>query len=247
MITIRPPAAEIEPLMVDRVYALIRHDILTCTLAPGAAISESALAERYGFGKAPIRTALSRLKQEALVHSSPRRSYVVMPITLRDVRELYELRLLLEPASCRLAAGKVDAERLAKLDAICQLGYEAGDPDSTLRFLDANQRFHLTVAEATGNRRLMRTLAQVLDELARVMHIGLAQGNHAAELQHEHASLLEALQAGDGERAEALCKSQITASRDMVISAVLGSRQLRLQRLSCSLRDRHRIHPRDRR
>jgi DNA-binding GntR family transcriptional regulator len=226
MIPIRPQAAEVEPLMVDQVYALIRHDILACILAPGTAISESALAERYGFGKAPIRAALLRLKQESLVHSSPRRSYVVMPITLRDVHDLYELRLVLEPASCRLAAGKVDAERLARLDEICKLGYEPGDVDSTLRFLDANQRFHLTVAEATGNKRLLRMLAQVLDELTRVMHIGLGQGNRAAELQHEHASLLEALLSGDGKRAEALCNAQIISSRDMVINAILSSPQL---------------------
>lgn len=223
MIPTHPQSAEIEPLMVDRAYALIRHDILTCALAPGAPISESALAERYGFGKAPIRAALLRLKQEALVHSSPRRSYVVMPITLRDVHELFELRLVLEPASCRLAAGKVDTEELARLDAICKLGYEAIDPGSVLRFLDANQRFHLTVAEATGNRRLLRMLTQVFDELTRVMHIGLGQSNRTAELQHEHESLLAALLTGDGRRAEALSEEQIIASRDMVIDAICTS------------------------
>ncbi|HYD80716.1 MAG TPA: GntR family transcriptional regulator [Paucimonas sp.] len=226
MATTRPQSAEIEPLMVDQAYALIRHDILTCKLTPGASISESLLAERYGFGKAPIRAALSRLKQEGLVHSSPRRSYIVTPITLRDVHELYELRLVLEPACCRLAAGKVDATHLAQLDAICKLGYTPGDPDSTLRFLDANQRFHLTVAQATGNRRLLRMLAQVLDEMTRVMHIGLGERNRNAEMQHEHASLLEALQAGDGKQAADLCEEQIVASRDMVISAILNSPEL---------------------
>jgi len=226
MNTSRTDSPEIEPLMVDRAYALIRHDILTCTLAPGAAVSESLLADRYGFGKAPIRAALSRLKQEQLVHSSPRRSYVVTPITLRDVHELYELRLVLEPACCKLAAGKVDATHLAQLDAICKLGYTPGDPESTLRFLDANQRFHLTVAQATGNRRLMKMLAQVLDEMTRVMHIGLGQRNRTTEMQHEHESLLEALQSGDGNRARDLCEAQIIASRDMVINAILSSPEL---------------------
>ncbi|MDH4115725.1 MAG: GntR family transcriptional regulator, partial [Burkholderiaceae bacterium] len=200
-----------------------RSDILTCVLRPGDAISEATLVGRYGVGKAPVRAALSRLRQEGLVSASPRRSYVVAPITLRDVQELYALRLILEPATARLAAGKVDARRLEKLDAICRKGYTPGDPASTLRFLAANREFHLQVAESGGNQRFVRLLAQILDETTRVMHIGLALRNRNAEMQHEHHALLDALQRNDGEAAARIAEQQVAASRDMVLSGLLGS------------------------
>jgi DNA-binding GntR family transcriptional regulator len=207
--------------MSDAVYGAIRADILTCVLAPGQSISEASLATRYGFGKAPIRAALSRLRQEGLVSASPRRSFEVSSLTLRDARELYELRLLLESASARMAAGRVDIKRLDKLNHICRKGYTPGHSGSTLRFLDANREFHLEIARASGNQRFMRLLSQVLDETTRVMYVGLGLRNRNDEMQHEHDALMDALQAGDGPRAERIAADQVAASRDMVLTALL--------------------------
>lgn len=214
------------PLLADQVYAAIRSDILICALPPGEPVSEAGLAARYGFGKAPVRSALSRLRQDGLVSASPRRSYVVSPITLRDVQELYALRLLLEPASARLAAGRVDARRLERIDAVCRKGYTPGDPASTLRFLDANREFHLQIAEAGGNQRFIKLLAQVLDETTRVMQLGLGLRNRNAEMQHEHHNLLAALKSGDGDAAARIAEHQVAASRDMVLGALLNSSAL---------------------
>jgi DNA-binding GntR family transcriptional regulator len=209
--------------MTDQVYEAIRRDILSCALAPGAAISEANLASRYGFGKSPVRLALTRLRQEGLVFASPRRSFAVSTITLRDVQELYGLRLVLEPAVARLAAGKADVRALKKVDAVCQRGYVPGDAPSTLRFLDANRAFHLGIAQASGNLRLLRVLTQVFDETTRVMHIGLGLRNRSTEMQHEHESLLTALERGDGEAASRIAEEQVAASRDMVLAALIQS------------------------
>lgn len=211
------------PLMSDQVYEAIRRDILCCTLAPGDAISEASLATRYGYGKSPVRLALSRLRQEGLVYASPRRSFVVSSITLRDVHELYELRLVLEPAAARLAAGKTDVRALKKVDSICRKGYVPGDAVSTMRFLDANRAFHLGIAEASGNLRFVRLLAQVFDETTRVMNIGLALRNRSVEMKHEHEALLAALERGDGTEAARIAEEQVMASRDMVLAALHGS------------------------
>lgn len=212
-----------ETSLSDQAYELLRRDILTCVLVPGTAVSEASLCTRYDLGKAPVRSALSRLRQEGLVSASPRRSFVVAPITLRDVQELYALREILEPATVRLAAGRVDSKRLEKLDAICRKGYTPGDPASTLRFLEANREFHLQIADASGNQRFARLLAQVLDETTRVMHIGLGLRNRNAEMQHEHHALLAALENGDGDAAARIAESQVAASRAMVLAGLMTS------------------------
>lgn len=216
------PAAKTDSLS-DRAHAAIRRDIVSGVLPPGEAVSELALSVRYGFGKAPVRSALSRLRQEGLVDSSPRRSCAVSAITLRDVHEVYELRALLEPAGAQRAAGRVDIDMLRAIDAECRTGYAPGDAASTLRFLEGNRRFHLTIAEAAGNLRIVRLLAQALDETTRVMTIGLAQRDRNAEMAHEHHELLQALACGDGEAAADIARQQVLASRDMVIGALLRS------------------------
>ncbi len=219
----REPAAE--PLLLnDRAYERIKHDIISCMLPPGSGISESQLGAQYGFGKAPIRMALQRLAHEGLVRAMPRRGYVVSPVTLQDIQDIFELRLMLEPQAARLAAGKVDASRLKLLDDVCRAGYRPGDIASTHRFLQANASFHVAIAQATGNQRLAHTIEALLDEMTRLLHMGLTSRDRTTEMQHEHGALVRALRRGDGTTAEQICREQIEAAREMVVNAALKSR-----------------------
>src|ERR1700722_4589776 len=91
-------------LLKERVYELIRLDILTFRLKPGEKTSERSLAARYGMGVSPIRAALPRLVQEGLIDKTAERGTFVAPLTLRAVRDTYHMRYLLEPAAAELAA-----------------------------------------------------------------------------------------------------------------------------------------------
>jgi len=87
----------------DDAYARIRRDILSCHLMPGASTTESQLMSDYGIGKNSVRIALVRLIQEGFVRSIPRQGYRITPITLKDVEEVFALRVQLEPLAARLA------------------------------------------------------------------------------------------------------------------------------------------------
>src|SRR3970040_1475183 len=93
------------PLLSDRAYERIRHDIISCLLAPGTEISEAQLCSHYKIGKPPVRMALNRLAHDGLVRAIPRRGYRVTPVTVKDVHDVFELRLMLEPPPARTAAG----------------------------------------------------------------------------------------------------------------------------------------------
>lgn len=207
----------------DAAYVEVRTDILRCVLEPGRQLTEQELAERYGYGKAPIRTALTRLRHERLVESTPRRGWAVAPITLRDVRELFQIRLILEPPAARLAAGRLDEAHLHEFETAVQRGYSPGDPASQASFLEANRRFHLTVAEASGNHRLADVINQVLEEVGRVLHLGLAMDDYGDRFQHEHQDLIQALVAGDGDAAEQLTHDAIRGGEEMALEAVLNT------------------------
>lgn len=210
----------------DIAYERIKRDIVRCVLEPGVRVSESALALRYGLGKAPVRAALLRLRQDRLVRSLPRLGYIIAPVTLEDVHDIFEFRLLLEPAAARRAVGRVDGQRLRRLDALCRAGYTPGNRASAAAFLQANKEFHVTMARASGNERLAEALAHLLDEMERIFHIGLAARNRTKEMQHEHKELVDALVAGDGDAAERICITQIEAARRMVTNALSSSPSL---------------------
>jgi DNA-binding GntR family transcriptional regulator len=214
------------PLLTERAYEQLRRDIISCSIPPGTEISEGQLCSQYDLGKAAVRVALTRLSHDGLVRAIPRRGYMVVPVTLQDIQDVFELRLMLEPAAARLAAGKVNAQQLRMYDEVCCAGYEPGNAKSTARFLEANKAFHVAIAKATGNARLATTVEHLLDEMTRLMHLGLGLRKRAQEAQYEHKALVKALVRADGEAAERICREQIAASRQMIVSAVLTSRSV---------------------
>jgi len=214
------------PLLTERAYERIHRDIICCAIAPGSEISEAQLCSQYKLGKAGVRVALTRLSHDGLLRAVPRRGYRVVPVTLQDIHDVFELRLMLEPAAARMAAGKVSTRELKTYDEVCRSGYQPGDAKSTSRFLEANKAFHVAIAQATGNARLAAAIEHLLDEMTRLLHLGLGLRKGPQEMQHEHKALVKALARADGESAERICREQIEASRNMLLSAILTSRSV---------------------
>jgi len=134
--------------LVDQAYFAIKRSVIDCELAPGESITEEQLAQQYRVGRAAVRAALKRLTQEKLVDIGVRQRYTVTPLTLRHVNELFAVRALLEPHAARLAAGRIDAAHLRRLDELCQARYVVGDIFSARAFLRLNTEFHTTIARA---------------------------------------------------------------------------------------------------
>src|SRR5258705_382776 len=81
--------------------------------------------------------------------------------------------------------------RLRALDEACRAGYQPGDAKSTSRFLDSNKAFHVEIARATGNERLADAVEQLLDEMTRLLHLGLGLRNRSQEMLREHRALVK--------------------------------------------------------
>lgn len=202
-------------------YARLRREIVSCRIAPGARLTEPAIMERFGLGKASCRVALQRLIQEGFVTSIPRQGYRVVPVTLRDVEEVFALRLALEPLAARGAAGRVDRARLEELERACRAPM-TGDVDSRIdEFLNANRCFHMAIAEASGNRRLCRMLSELLDEMTRLVALGFGGQGVCPSIADDHRLLIEHLSAGDGEAAAAVARRHVETFREMTIEKVL--------------------------
>jgi DNA-binding GntR family transcriptional regulator len=200
----------------------LRHAIVRLELEPGAPVSEAQLVARFGFSKAAIRAALARLRAERLVLAEPRRGHVIAPLTLRDVREIYDLRLLLEPPAAAAAAGRIATDELAHLRARSEPALDLDDPASVEQFMEANRAVHVAVATAGGNRRAALIVARLLDdsERARLVALRAGAGGRGLRARDEHRALLAALEVGDGEEAARLMAAAIRAFRDELLDAL---------------------------
>jgi DNA-binding GntR family transcriptional regulator len=150
--------------LAGQVYETIKREIITCTLMPGQQIAQPQLAERYGVGVTPVREALQKLAREGLIQSIPRFGYLVKTITITDISEIFELRAILECAAVRLAAIRATPAQLELLEKLADCTYVYKDRASYSEFLSYNREFHLELAIASGNRRLVETISQSLDE-----------------------------------------------------------------------------------
>ncbi|MCY0386761.1 GntR family transcriptional regulator [Robbsia sp. Bb-Pol-6] len=208
----------------EEAYVAIRADVLSCRLAPEAMVTEPELMRRYGLGKNSCRHALIRLVQEGFLAAIPRQGYRIAGITLKDVEEVFALRVALEPLAANLAVGKVDIALLRQYEAACRVPHPVLDLDSQIGvFLDANKAFHLTIAAASGNHRLYRILCGLFDEMSRLVAMGFGVQKQKPEIKHDHHALIDAFEAGDGKRAELIARRHIETFQAMTLEKVYES------------------------
>jgi DNA-binding GntR family transcriptional regulator len=210
-------------LLSEIAYEKIKEAIIVNELAPGQAVSESQLAERFAMGKAPLRRALASLTQEGLVQPQSRRGYIIEPLTMKDIHDIWAVRLLLETEAARLAAGNVDEQYLKRLDRVCKKGYIHGNRATQRAYLSANRDFHLAICRSSGNARLAKILEQLIDHMSRMLFLGILVAQSADHWEHGHSELVTALVNGDGEKAATITKAHLESSREYVLNAVMKS------------------------
>jgi len=207
-------------LLSSRAYQFIKEDIVNCTLTPGQFIAQISLADKYKVGLTPIREALRQLITEGFVQPVPRLGYIVSPVTTRDVEEIFEMRLILETSSARLAIARGTELELRDLVQAADFTYTYKDRQSYSTFLAQNKTYHLKVATLAKNNRLVQQLSKTMDELTRVFHMGLDIRDSTEEMREDHLNLANALLERDASLAERLVRSEILLSRERVMEAL---------------------------
>lgn len=200
----------------NRIYTELRRSIIMGHRPPGERLDVEKLAEGFGTSVTPIRDALQMLSEAGLVTIKPRSGYFVTRITLKQLRDLLELREILELASVERAAVSITDEQLAALDHVHR-GYTGDDDESYDRYTEENRHFHCLIAEASGNMELAEVLGRLHDRLARLMVIC-----HAGKsMEITHARIVGALRAHDVEAARQAILSELTATRVTILEYLI--------------------------
>lgn len=206
--------------LAERAYQLLRADIISCVLRPGQQVVQSRLAERYQIGTTPIRDALHRLARENLVQPVPRSGYVITPITLTDVQEMFELRFLLESFAARMAATRGSEDELQEIARLADITYDFEDKESYLRRIALNADFHRAIAAAAGNQRICDQLSSLLDELARFFFLTYEMEDLSEAMRHEHHLLVDAICGRDRDRAGQIAEELVVRAQKRAFEAV---------------------------
>lgn len=206
-------------------YETIKRSILRWELAPGEHVSELQLSTSFGFGRAAVRSALTRLSHERLIRPIPRHGYVIEPLTLKHVRDMFGVRLIVEPAAARLAAQIASEDEIAGLEAInLRCAHRAG-PINEIALRDANKEFHVALARASGNERLAEITSTALDDLQRILY--LPQLNRVPTridaTFDEHEGILGAIRNHDSDLAEQTMRDHVTLNKDALTEMLLSS------------------------
>ena len=199
-----------------KIYRHIRRSIIMGHRKPGERLEVDELARHYATSVTPVRDALQMLSQEGLVTIKPRSGYFVTRITLKELRDMLELRKILELAAIERATLRITDAQIDELRTV-HAGYTGDDDESYDRYTDENRRFHFLIAQASGNNELAEVLGHLLDRLARFMVL-----RHAGKSQEvTHARIVSSLEARDPDAARQALLDDIDASRDAILDTVM--------------------------
>ncbi|HCB49919.1 MAG TPA: GntR family transcriptional regulator [Chloroflexi bacterium] len=205
----------------EQAYECIKQEIVSLKLPPGSVINEAGLQEKLGLGRTPIREALKRLSLEKLVVIVPRRGMFVNEIGIRDLQQLFEMRLPLESLAARLAAERGTDEHWERMKSALSDLPETGANNEALITID--KTCHEIIYEAADNEFLRDTLVTHYALSLRLWYYFLSRIGDMREVILEHQLILDALQAKDGDKAARLMERHIGTFQEEIQLVMFGS------------------------
>lgn len=196
--------------ITDQVRALLQREIEAGRLSAGTRIREELFAEQLGISRSPLRFALYQLKQDGIIRIESRKGFYVAIPTPREMTELLEMREVLEGMAARRAARRT-SEKMVRRLADC---FKTFDDDNInerrLDFAIADHKFHRRLVEASESAELIKTLEIINIRLhMNRLRVRLSRERDLVPMHHEHLAIIEAIRAGDAQRAETLASAHV--------------------------------------
>ncbi len=204
------------------VYEKIKKDIIDGTLPPGFQINENDLGKMLNVSKTPVREALLQLEREGFIESTPGRGSAVTHITLQDVREIFEIREIIECGAVRRAALLRDEKDvLAKRKEIEKFSAKNAEREASI--WGPEEDVHQFIMKTINNRKLYENYLGLLDHIKRIRkHYGGRFSQQRFEnILTEHIEILDAMIEANPERAEKAVQNHLRNAATYVLGITL--------------------------
>jgi DNA-binding GntR family transcriptional regulator len=196
----------------DRVADELRRQIINGEYEAGHRLTEERLAEDFGVSRNPVREAIRVLEAEGFLIVQPRRSALVASVAVRDMEDLFEVRMSLEMLAARLAAQRAEGD-----DTLERLIAEARESSDEAVLATLNTRFHATVCALSGNALLTSLMERLYNRMQWVYRQNVRE--RAPHSWAEHERLAKAIKAGDADAAANAAREHVLAARASALPA----------------------------
>ncbi len=199
-----------QPSLVDQVYEAILSEIMDGKFGPDARLVQEELAENFGVSRQPVQQALLLLRTQGILTQAPGRGLMVSALDTKRVRDLYEVRGVLDGLASAKAAGRGSVAARDEGMQYIDLGRAAVESKSIARLVNADMDFHFFIYRLSGNPHIAETCAPHWSYFRCVMGAVLLDGETPTDIWNQHESILDAIIDGDAVRAEQLSRHHIS-------------------------------------
>ena len=205
-----------EPDLSERIHDAVLEAICSGELKSGTRLTQEELAQKFGVSRQPVLQAMMLLRREGFLIEAGRKGVQVAPLDMQQVRNLYVVRAALDGAAARLAAANYTRDLAHRGRLLLDVGRRAATSNNVPASIEADIDFHLFVYEASGNPLIGETAQPHWAHLRRVMAAALSEGDLRVSVWDEHEGILRALEAGQVDEAEALCRGHAEQMADIL-------------------------------
>jgi DNA-binding GntR family transcriptional regulator len=206
-------------LMKEQAYADIKRSILDGSLPPGSFVAERQLAAALGMSKTPIRAALERLEGEGFITISPQQGIIIRDLTLSEIADHYEIRIVLESYVARTVAGQLTAEQRERVQANLKVQAAVLGGTDVARAVALDAEFHTLFCEFLGNQEILRVMKQLREKIQRIItKVYQISAGRIAGSYEEHCIIADAILSGDAARAARLIDEHLDCGKQHLLS-----------------------------
>ncbi len=201
-----------------RVYSKLRDDILSGKYSEHEELRELAIGEELGVSRTPVREAFRQLELEGLIQIIPNRGAYVIGITRKDVQDIYAIRSLLEGLCARWATEHITPEMMDEMEENVYLADFHAQKGHMEQLAQLDNRFHHILYEACNSKILENQLRAYHEYVLRVRKKTLSKEERGLQSNEEHKQLVEAIKAGDADRAEILAHQHVVNAYNNMVA-----------------------------
>jgi DNA-binding GntR family transcriptional regulator len=203
--------------LTEQIYLKIKDMIVYGKLKSGELLTVGEIADQFNISRTPVREAFSTLKHDGLLDVFPHKGYLVNRIDLKDLENLFAVRVLLEGGAAELAALNASKEMIGQLEQLAMVQFNEHNETDEIFFMKTNFNFHTFVAKASKNERLANLIAHNLNLMQRVLYLDLKNFS-LISMQQEHMKLVDLIRQRDSVGAKNFMIEHVEDSRMRIFS-----------------------------
>lgn len=204
----------------QRAYEEIKSRIVTLKYAPGEYLNGALVSAQLDIGRTPVQQALDRLMREGMLEVIPRKGVIVKPVSLDEVLQLIEARLVNETHCAAFAAQRATAQEVHDMRAILDRAHSLIKAHDLEGLMNLDREFHSSISRAAKNRVMAEILLSLHERSLRFWFISLSHREHMLQVQAEHERVFEAIKSRDSEAARQAIRAHIESFRQTITTAI---------------------------